>query len=417
LRTGQNHYNIPTLGQRNSRLPFFVLDEIMTSDALMNNYGARKITLTRGQGSWVWDDQGRRYLDAISGIAVCGLGHAHPVVTSAIAEQAATLVHCSNLYNIPVQEALAEQLHSISGLSKLFFCNSGAEANEAAIKLARLFGHSKGVDQPAIIVMENAFHGRTMATLSATGNRKVQAGFEPLVGGFVRAPHNDLESLHTIAKNNRNVVAILVEPIQGEGGIRVPADNYLPGLRKICDQYDWLLMLDEIQTGNGRTGQYFNYQHANLLPDVVTTAKGLGNGVPIGACLAGDKAADLMQPGSHGTTFGGNPLACAAALATVSIILDQNLCQRAATMGNYIKQRLVERLADHPRVVEVRGQGLMLAIEMSEPCPEMVAEAAKKGLLINVTAQSVIRLLPTLTISEDEADQLVQILGELITRG
>ena len=389
----------------------------MTSDALMNNYGTRKITLTRGQGSWVWDDQGRRYLDAISGIAVCGLGHAHPVVTRAIAEQAATLVHCSNLYNIPVQEALAEQLHSISGLSKLFFCNSGAEANEAAIKLARLFGHSKGVDQPTIIVMENAFHGRTMATLSATGNRKVQAGFEPLVGGFVRAPHNDLESLHTIAKNNRNVVAILVEPIQGEGGIRVPADNYLPGLREICDQYDWLLMLDEIQTGNGRTGQYFNYQHANLLPDVVTTAKGLGNGVPIGACLAGDKAADLMQPGSHGTTFGGNPLACAAALATVSTILDQNLCQRAATMGNYIKQRLVERLADHPNVVEVRGQGLMLAIEMSEPCPEMVAEAAAKGLLINVTAQSVIRLLPTLIISEDEADQLVQILGELITRG
>ncbi|WP_339641869.1 acetylornithine transaminase [uncultured Porticoccus sp.] len=389
----------------------------MTSDALMNNYGTRKITLTRGQGSWVWDDQGRRYLDAISGIAVCGLGHAHPLVTKAIAEQAATLVHCSNLYNIPVQEALAEQLHSISGLSKLFFCNSGAEANEAAIKLARLFGHSKGVDQPTIIVMENAFHGRTMATLSATGNRKVQAGFEPLVGGFVRAPHNDLESLHTIAKNNRNVVAILVEPIQGEGGIRVPADNYLPGLREICDQYDWLLMLDEIQTGNGRTGQYFNYQHANLLPDVVTTAKGLGNGVPIGACLAGDKAADLMQPGSHGTTFGGNPLACAAALATVSTILDQNLCQRAATMGNYIKQRLVERLADHPNVVEVRGQGLMLAIEMSEPCPEMVAEAAAKGLLINVTAQSVIRLLPTLIISEDEADQLVQILGELITRG
>ncbi|WP_036860036.1 acetylornithine transaminase [Porticoccus hydrocarbonoclasticus] len=389
----------------------------MTSDALMNNYGTRKITLTRGQGSWVWDDQDRRYLDAISGIAVCGLGHAHPVVTRAIAEQAATLVHCSNLYNIPVQEALAEQLRSISGLSKLFFCNSGAEANEAAIKLARLFGHSKGVDQPTIIVMENAFHGRTMATLSATGNRKVQAGFEPLVGGFVRAPHNDLDSLHTIAKNNRNVVAILVEPIQGEGGIRVPADNYLPGLRDICDQYDWLLMLDEIQTGNGRTGQYFNYQHANLLPDVVTTAKGLGNGVPIGACLAGNKAADLMQPGSHGTTFGGNPLACAAALATVSTILDENLCQRAATMGNYIKQRLVERLADHPRVVEVRGQGLMLAIEMSEPCPEMVAEAAAKALLINVTAQSVIRLLPTLIISEDEADQLVQILGELITRG
>ncbi len=389
----------------------------MTSDALMNNYGARKITLTRGQGSWVWDDQGRRYLDAISGIAVCGLGHAHPAVTKAIAEQAATLVHCSNLYNIPVQEALAEQLRSISGLSKLFFCNSGAEANEAAIKLARLFGHSKGVDQPTIIVMENAFHGRTMATLSATGNRKVQAGFEPLVGGFVRAPHNDLESLHTIAKNNRNVVAILVEPIQGEGGIRVPADNYLPGLRDICDQYDWLLMLDEIQTGNGRTGQYFNYQHANLMPDVVTTAKGLGNGVPIGACLAGNKAADLMQPGSHGTTFGGNPLACAAALATVSTILDQNLCQRAATMGNYIKQRLVERLADHPNVMEVRGQGLMLAIEMSKPCPEMVTEAAAKGLLINVTAQSVIRLLPTLIISEDEADQLVQILGELITRG
>lgn len=386
----------------------------MTSSALMNNYGTRKLTLTKGEGSWVWDDQGNRYLDAISGIAVCGLGHAHPAVTKAITDQAATLSHCSNLFNIKAQEALAEQLIDISGLSKLFFSNSGAEANEAAIKLARLFGHSKGIDEPAIIVMQNSFHGRTLATLTATGNRKVHAGFEPLVRGFVRAPFNDLEAIKTIATNNKNVVAVLVEPIQGEGGIRVSDEGYLPGIRKICDEQDWLFMLDEIQTSNGRTGHYFNYQHYNFLPDVVTTAKGLGNGVPIGACLAGEKAAELMQPGSHGSTFGGNPLACAAGLATVETILNENLCEKAESMGNYLKQQLGKQLEGCENVVDIRGQGLMLAVELNTPCAGLVDAAAKKGLLINVTAESVIRLLPPLNLTNEDADQLVTLLSDVI---
>jgi len=389
----------------------------MTSSALMNNYGTRKLTLTKGEGSWVWDDQGNRYLDAISGIAVCGLGHAHPAVTKAIADQAATLSHCSNLFNIKAQETLAERLIDISGLSKLFFSNSGAEANEAAIKLARLYGHSKDIDEPAIIVMQNSFHGRTLATLTATGNRKVHAGFEPLVRGFVRAPFNDLEAVRTIATNNKNVVAVLVEPIQGEGGIRVPDKNYLPDLRQICDEQDWLFMLDEIQTSNGRTGCYFNYQHYNFLPDVVTTAKGLGNGVPIGACLAGEKAAELMQPGSHGSTFGGNPLACAAGLATVETILNENLCEKADSMGNYLQQQLGKQLEGCESVVDIRGQGLMLAVELNTPCAGLVDKAAKKGLLINVTAESVIRLLPTLNLTTDDADQLVNLLSEVIKQG
>lgn len=389
----------------------------MTSSALMNNYGTRKLTLTKGEGSWVWDDQGNRYLDAISGIAVCGLGHAHPTVTKAIADQAATLSHCSNLFNIKAQEALAERLIDISGLSKLFFSNSGAEANEAAIKLARLYGHSKDIDEPTIIVMQNSFHGRTLATLTATGNRKVHAGFEPLVRGFVRAPFDDLEAIKTIATNNKNVVAILVEPIQGEGGIRIPDKDYLPGLRQICDEQDWLFMLDEIQTSNGRTGCYFNYQHYNFLPDVVTTAKGLGNGVPIGACLAGEKAAELMQPGSHGSTFGGNPLACAAGLATVETILNENLCEKAESMGNYLQQQLGKQLEGCESVVDIRGQGLMLAVELNTPCAGLVDKAAKKGLLINVTAESVIRLLPTLNLTTDDADQLVNLLSEVIKQG
>jgi len=389
----------------------------MTSSALMNNYGTRKLTLTKGEGSWVWDDQGNRYLDAISGIAVCGLGHAHPAVTKAIADQAATLSHCSNLFNINAQETLAERLIDISGLSKLFFSNSGAEANEAAIKLARLYGHSKDIDEPTIIVMQNSFHGRTLATLTATGNRKVHAGFEPLVRGFVRAPFDDLEAIKTIATNNKNVVAVLVEPIQGEGGIRIPDKDYLPGLRQICDEQDWLFMLDEIQTSNGRTGCYFNYQHYNFLPDVVTTAKGLGNGVPIGACLAGEKAAELMQPGSHGSTFGGNPLACAAGLATVETILNENLCEKAESMGNYLQQQLGKQLEGCESVVDIRGQGLMLAVELNTPCGGLVDKAANKGLLINVTAESVIRLLPTLNLTTDDADQLVNLLSEVIKQG
>jgi len=389
----------------------------MTSNALMNNYGTRKLTLSKGKGSWVWDDQGNRYLDALSGIAVCGLGHAHPAVTKAIAEQAATLTHCSNLYNIKAQEALAERLRDISGMSKLFFSNSGAEANEAAIKLARLFGHNKGIAEPAIIVMENSFHGRTLATLSATGNRKVQAGFEPLVRGFVRAPFNDLDAVKTIAENNKNIVAILLEPIQGEGGIKITDKDYLPNLRQLCNKQDWLMMLDEIQTSNGRTGCYFNYQHYDFLPDVVTTAKGLANGVPIGACLAGKKAADLMQPGSHGSTFGGNPLACAAALATVETIINENLCEQALATGNYLKQQLANKLADCSNVVDIRGQGLMLAVELDAPCAGLVDKAAEQGLLINVTAESVIRLLPPLNITNEDAGQLVDILSHVIKQG
>jgi acetylornithine aminotransferase len=321
------------------------------------------------------------------------------------------------LFNIKAQETLAERLIDISGLSKLLFSNSGAEANEAAIKLARLFGHSKDIDEPAIIVMQNSFHGRTLATLTATGNRKVHAGFEPLVRGFVRAPFNDLEAIKTIASNNKNVIAVLVEPIQGEGGIRVPDEGYLPGLRQICDEQDWLFMLDEIQTSNGRTGRYFNYQHYDFLPDVVTTAKGLGNGVPIGACLAGEKAAELMQPGSHGSTFGGNPLACAAGLATVETIINENLCEKAESMGIYLQQQLGKQLEGCESVVDIRGQGLMLAVELNTPCAGLVDKAAKKGLLINVTAESVIRLLPTLNLTTDEADQLVNLLSEVIKQG
>lgn len=387
----------------------------MTSSALMDNYGKRSLTLSKGEGSWVWDNQGNRYLDAVAGVAVCGLGHAHPAVTKAVADQAATLTHCSNLYNIANQEHLAEKLREISGLSKAFFCNSGAEANEAAIKLARLYGHHKNIDEPTIIVMQDAFHGRTLATLTATGNRKVQVGFEPLVQGFIRAPYNDIQALRAIAENNKNIVAVLVEPIQGEGGVKLPHSDYLPKLRQLCDENDWLMMLDEIQTGNGRTGHYFNYQHYNLLPDVVTLAKGLANGVPIGACLAGEKAATLMQPGNHGSTFGGNPLACAAALATVTTILNEKLCEQAAKTGDYIKSQLTLQLAHCNNIVEIRGQGMMIGIELNAPCADLVSRAEKQGLLINVTSQTVVRLLPPLNLSITEADQVVETLSQLIS--
>ena len=386
----------------------------MSSDALMNNYGTRQITLSKGSGSWVWDNNGNKYLDGVAGIAVCGLGHAHPEVTRALSEQAATLCHCSNLYNIPQQEALADKLKSLSGMSNMFFSNSGAEANEAAIKLARLYGHSKGIEKPAIIVTEGSFHGRTLATLSATGNRKVQAGFEPLVSGFVRAPFNDMQALQSIAENNSNVIAVLVEPIQGEGGVHIPDADYLTNIRQLCNENNWLMMLDEIQTGNGRTGRFFNYQHANILPDVVTTAKGLGNGVPIGACLASGEASQLMQPGNHGSTFGGNPLACAAALATLNVIESEQLMDNATAIGNYLLERFTAALEDCDPVIDIRGQGLMIGIELETPCTELVAKASAKGLLINVTAGSVIRLLPALNFSRELADQLVDTLVPLI---
>jgi len=382
--------------------------------ALMNTYGERRLTLTRGAGAWVWDDTGRKYLDALSGIAVCGLGHAHPEVTRAIAEQAAALVHCSNLYNIPTQQRLAAMLCGKSGMDKVFFGNSGAEANEAAIKIARLHGHARGIEVPTIIVMERAFHGRTLATLTATGNRKVQAGFEPLVRGFVRAPFDDLEALETIAGNNSSIAAVLVEPIQGEGGIRIPADDYLPRLRALCDRHGWLLMLDEIQTGSGRTGTLFHYQQHDLLPDVVTLAKGLGNGMPIGACLARGAAAELLGPGKHGSTFGGNPVACAAGLATLQALETGALYERARRLGEQLVGEWRSALAGCAAVRDIRGRGLLQGIELDRPCGELVARAADRGLLINVTADSVIRLLPPLILTDAEAEQLVATLTSLI---
>jgi len=386
----------------------------MTSNALMNTYGQRALTLVKGEGAYVWDDQGKKYLDALAGIAVCGLGHAHPAVAAATADQAQTLVHCSNLYNIPAQEALAEKLSALSGMSNMFFSNSGAEANEAAIKIARLHGHAKGVELPTIIVTDQAFHGRTLATLTATGNRKVHAGFEPLVRGFSRAPFNDIDAIQAIGENNPNIVAVLVEPIQGEGGVNIPAPDYLQQLRTLCDAKGWLLMLDEIQTANGRTGTFFHYQQHNILPDVVTIAKGLGNGVPIGACLTHGPAAQLMQPGNHGSTFGGNPIACAAALATVETIESEKLAQRASELGTHLLQAFSNALADCDKVKDIRGSGLMIGIELSEPCAELVAKAADNGLLINVASGNVIRLLPPLIFSDEQAGQLVDILVPLI---
>jgi len=380
----------------------------------MNTYGQRSLTLTRGQGATVWDDTGKAYLDALSGIAVCGLGHAHPAVTRAVAAQAETLVHCSNLYNIPVQKQLADQLCQLSGMTNVFFGNSGAEANEAAIKLARLYGNQRKVKLPTIIVMEKAFHGRTLATLTATGNRKVQAGFEPLVSGFVRAPFNDIEALNTIASNNSDIVAVLVEPIQGEGGVALPSSDYLKELRALCDRHEWLLMLDEVQTGNGRTGTFFNYQHSGILPDVVTTAKGLANGLPLGACLASGVAATLLQPGNHGSTFGGNPVVCAAALATLETLVNDNLCERATVLGERIRNGLGKALQGCTAIRDIRGQGLMIGIELDRPCGELVQRAADAGLLINVTAEQVVRLLPPLILSDSEADQLVSMLAPLI---
>ena len=386
----------------------------MATEALMNTYGTRKITLVKGQGARVWDSNGKEYLDALAGIAVCGLGHAHPEVSRAIAEQASTLVHCSNLYNIPVQEKLADTLTRLAGMTNVFFGNSGAEANEAAIKLARLYGNNRGVKLPTVIVMEQSFHGRTLATLSATGNRKVQAGFEPLVTGFVRAPFNDIAALKTIAENNADVVAVLVEPIQGEGGVRAPDGDYLKQLRALCDANQWLLMLDEIQTGNGRTGALFNYQLHGIVPDVVTTAKGLGNGMPIGACLASGAAATLLQPGNHGSTFGGNPVACAAALATLNIIAQDDLCTRAGLLGERIRSGFAQALDGVAGVVDIRGQGLMIGIELDRPCAELVDKAAAAGLLINVTAERVIRLLPPLIYRAEHSDLLVERLAPVI---
>jgi acetylornithine/N-succinyldiaminopimelate aminotransferase len=385
-----------------------------TNEHLMKTYAPLDVTFDHGEGAYLWDSKQQKYLDAVCGIAVCGLGHAHPAITKTICEQASKLLHTSNLYQITNQQRLADQLCEVSGMSRVFFSNSGAEANEAAIKIARLYGHQKNISNPNIIVMENSFHGRTMATLSATGNRKVQAGFEPLVQGFVRAPYNDIAAIRNIADNNNNVVAILVEPVQGEAGINVPARDYLNQLREICDQQDWLLMLDEIQTGMGRTGKWFAFQHNNILPDVMTLAKGLGNGVPIGACLANAKAGEIMKPGNHGSTFGGNPLMCATASTVVDTIQSEKLMLNAEQLGAHMLNRFKESLKKVKGVRDVRGLGLMIGIELDNDCTELTKLALEKHLLINVTAGKVIRLLPALIINQQQADEIVDTVTELV---
>jgi acetylornithine/N-succinyldiaminopimelate aminotransferase len=384
------------------------------SKSLMQTYNRLPITFAHGNGAWLTDTEGKRYLDALSGIAVCGLGHAHPAVTEALREQVGKLLHTSNLYHISAQNELGDMLTQMSGMERVFFGNSGAEANEAAIKLARLHGREKGIDKPAIVVMERSFHGRTLATLSATGSRKAQAGFEPLVQGFVRVPYNDIAAIQSVAENRQDIVAVLVEPVQGEGGINIPDDGYLAGIREICDANGWLMMLDEIQSGMGRTGQYFAFQHTNIQPDVITLAKSLGNGVPIGACLARGEAADLFAPGNHGSTFGGNPLVCQAALVVCKTLVQERLEERAAQLGERILSGLQQNLRDAGGVRGIRGKGLMLAIELDRPCGELVNEALADGLLINVTAERVVRLLPPLVMSDMEADQLVVQLSKLI---
>ncbi len=386
------------------------------SDHLMNTYMRQSVTFTRGEGVWLWDTAGEKYLDALAGVAVNGLGHAHPKLVKAISEQAAKLIHVSNYYHIAEQEALADKLCEVSGMDKVFFCNSGCEANEASIKLARLYGHNKGITNPEIIVMDKSFHGRTMATLSATGNRKVQAGFEPLVSGFIRVPYDDIEAVKQVASRNANVVAILVEPVQGEGGINIPKDasGYLEALRQICDAHGWLLMLDEVQTGIGRTGTWFAFQHTNIQPDVMSLAKGLGSGVPIGACVARGAAANVFTYGKHGSTFGGNPLACAAGLATLQAIEQEGLCKNAEKIGDLIHLGFEAEFKNTTGVTTVRNAGLMIGIELDRPCGDLVKMALAAKLLINVTADNVVRLLPPLVMNESEAKELVQRLAALI---
>lgn len=381
---------------------------------VMNTYARLPVAFVSGEGAYLQDGDGKQYLDGLCGLAVTGLGHAHPRVAAALADQAGTLTHTSNLYEIPLQTRLADRLCEISGMEKVFFANSGAEANEAAIKLARIKGNKQGIKKPAVVVMDGSFHGRTMATLTATGNRKVHAGFEPLLSGFVRAPYNDVEAVRLIGENNPDVVAVFVEPVLGEGGIVIPGDDYLKELRKICDAHNWLLMLDEVQTGNGRTGKYFAYQHTGILPDVLTTAKGLGNGMPIGACLARGEAAELFAPGNHGSTFGGNPLACAAAHAVIDEIEEHDLCARAAELGERIVATLREGLAGNNRVKEIRNLGLMVAAELNDDVPELVERGLEAGVLINVTQGNIVRLLPPLNLTDAQADELAGKVVDLI---
>lgn len=383
---------------------------------IMNTYGRLPVTFTKGKGAHVFDTDGKAYLDALSGIAVCGLGHGHPAVTQAIREQADNLVHTSNLYGIGQQQTLAEKLTAISGMDNVFFSNSGAEANEAAIKIARKYGHNKGISNPTILVVENAFHGRTMATLTATANPAAQEGFGPLLEGFTRVAYNDLDAAKQAVESNSNIVAVLVEPVQGEGGVTAATDDYMNGLRLLCNDNDMLLMLDEIQTGNGRTGKYFAFQYYDWQPDVLTTAKGLGNGVPIGACLAKGKAAEVLQPGSHGSTYGGNPLACSAANAVIDTIKNENLCDRVLELGDRIRAAIDAQLKDTGFVSEYRGKGLMIGVVLntSENAAGIMKSAMEAGLLLNVTAGNVVRLLPPFILTDEEADQIaVQVCDQI----
>lgn len=382
--------------------------------SLVTCYKPLPVSFTHGKGVWLYDENGRPYLDALSGIAVCGLGHAHPDITCFIQEQAARLLHTSNGYIIKEQELLAEKLTKMAGMEQAFFANSGAEANEAAIKISRLFGHQRGIETPSIIVMEGAFHGRTMATLTASGSRKVQAGFDPLVPGFIRAPFNDIQSLITIANNREDVVAILLEPIQGEGGIHPADDSYLRKVADLCQERNWLLMLDEIQTGNGRTGALFAYQHVGIVPDIVTTAKGLGNGIPISACLMKGQACNLLKPGNHGSTFGGNPFACGTALTVLKVIERDKLCENAKQAGITLKEKLSLQLNGNPSIRSIRGRGLMLGIELDRPASDARMLGLENGILFNVTTENIIRLLPPLIISEEEIDELVSRLTKTI---
>ncbi|MEY3289812.1 MAG: hypothetical protein RLZZ419_2054 [Pseudomonadota bacterium] len=397
-------------------MPVFRLqaEKTMTSH-IMPTYNRLPVTFERGEGAWLLDEDNNRYLDALSGIAVCNLGHAHPAVHKAICKQSEKLLHTSNIYKIANQEHLADKLTEKSGMDNVFFCNSGAEANEAAIKLARKYGHEKGIENPAIIVMDKSFHGRTLATLSATGNSKVQQGFAPLVEGFVRVPYNDISAIERTLAHHKNIVAVLVEPIQGEGGINIPAADYLNQLRSLCDEHGLLMMLDEIQTGIGRTGKFLAFQHNHIIPDVCTLAKALGNGVPIGACLAHGKAAQLLTAGTHGSTFGGNPLACSAALAVLATLDEDNLIELAGQKGQAIYAGFIEYLQGNPHIVDIRHKGLMIGIELDRPCADLVKLALQQRLLINVTNETTIRLLPPLIIDEQQIKLLVETLSTIIT--
>jgi acetylornithine/N-succinyldiaminopimelate aminotransferase len=381
---------------------------------VLNTYGRLPIALSHGRGCWVWDTAGRKYLDGLGGIAVNTLGHGHPKLVPALQAQVATMIHCSNYYEVPLQEQLGAKLCEISGLAGAFFCSTGLEANEAALKLARKFGHDKGIERPEIIVYEKAFHGRSIATLSATGNAKVQAGFGPLVEGFVRVPMNDLAAIERVARENPNVVAVFLETIQGEGGINPSRWDYLQGLRTLCDERDWLLMLDEVQCGIGRTGKWFAHQWAGIVPDVMPLAKGLGSGVPIGAVVVGPRALNIFGPGNHGTTFGGNPLSMRAGVETLRIMEEDGLLANAAAVGARLSGALREGLAGQSGVVEVRGQGLMIGIELDRPCGVILQRAAEAGLMLSVTADRVIRLVPPLILSAEEADQIAAILIPLV---